>query len=378
MGHRRAGAGGASDEGIRSLHTRRLRRGRRGAANRRSTQTRRTPPRRSCSAGPGRARAIRGRRSARGVPPRPPTRRLSRRTSRSLTRTCSLSHPGAGDTGAAGGPGGASRFRGAADKARTDRETPLIRTEETPMVIPLLIALAAAAPQAAPKAGALTLQRAAEGRHARQDQGRANPDSLVRRRHAAVRPDRPEDAHGHLREHEALRAHAGGPEAPVRRRAAQVGDRLPDLEVEQMGAGRSLAGHRHQRGKADAARREYADGRRPGEGRRRRRRDHLRTTSSARRSPARCSAWSPSNSRGKSSARSSTRSSFLATPSAGRRSPSARRIAYARPDGRLSVMDRDGGKKEVPDTKNALLPAWSDAATGSRSSRRTGRSSTST
>jgi len=36
-------------------------------------------------------------------------------------------------------------------------------------------------------------------------------------------------------------------------------------------------------------------------------------------------------------------------------------IAYARPDGHLSVMDREGGKKEVPDTKNALLPAWSDA-----------------
>jgi hypothetical protein len=36
-------------------------------------------------------------------------------------------------------------------------------------------------------------------------------------------------------------------------------------------------------------------------------------------------------------------------------------IAYARPDGRLSVMDHEGGKKEVPDTKNALLPAWADA-----------------
>jgi Tol biopolymer transport system component len=36
-------------------------------------------------------------------------------------------------------------------------------------------------------------------------------------------------------------------------------------------------------------------------------------------------------------------------------------IAYARPDGRLSVMDAAGTKKEVPDTKNALLPAWSDA-----------------
>ena len=34
-------------------------------------------------------------------------------------------------------------------------------------------------------------------------------------------------------------------------------------------------------------------------------------------------------------------------------------IAYARPDGHLSVMDRSGSKKEVPDTKGALLPAWS-------------------
>jgi Tol biopolymer transport system component len=36
-------------------------------------------------------------------------------------------------------------------------------------------------------------------------------------------------------------------------------------------------------------------------------------------------------------------------------------IAYARPDGHLSVMDHDGGKKEVPGTKNARLPAWSDS-----------------
>jgi hypothetical protein len=36
-------------------------------------------------------------------------------------------------------------------------------------------------------------------------------------------------------------------------------------------------------------------------------------------------------------------------------------IAYARPDGRLAVMDHAGGKKEVPDTKNALLPAWADS-----------------
>lgn len=35
-------------------------------------------------------------------------------------------------------------------------------------------------------------------------------------------------------------------------------------------------------------------------------------------------------------------------------------IAYARPDGRLAVMDQDGGKAEVPGTKNALLPAWAD------------------
>ena len=33
-------------------------------------------------------------------------------------------------------------------------------------------------------------------------------------------------------------------------------------------------------------------------------------------------------------------------------------IAYARPDGHLSVMDRDGRKKEISATKNALLPAW--------------------
>ena len=37
-------------------------------------------------------------------------------------------------------------------------------------------------------------------------------------------------------------------------------------------------------------------------------------------------------------------------------------IAYARPDGHLSVMDRSGGKKEVPDTKGSLLPAWSGDA----------------
>lgn len=36
-------------------------------------------------------------------------------------------------------------------------------------------------------------------------------------------------------------------------------------------------------------------------------------------------------------------------------------IAYARPDGHLSVMDHGGGKKEVPGTKNALLPAWADS-----------------
>jgi hypothetical protein len=36
-------------------------------------------------------------------------------------------------------------------------------------------------------------------------------------------------------------------------------------------------------------------------------------------------------------------------------------IVYARPDGHLSVMDHDGGKKEVPVTKNAILPAWSDS-----------------
>ena len=35
-------------------------------------------------------------------------------------------------------------------------------------------------------------------------------------------------------------------------------------------------------------------------------------------------------------------------------------IAYARPDGRLSVMNQAGVKKEVADTKNALLPAWAD------------------
>jgi Tol biopolymer transport system component len=34
-------------------------------------------------------------------------------------------------------------------------------------------------------------------------------------------------------------------------------------------------------------------------------------------------------------------------------------IAYARPDGRLAVMTRDGTKQEVPDTRNTLLPAWS-------------------
>jgi hypothetical protein len=33
-------------------------------------------------------------------------------------------------------------------------------------------------------------------------------------------------------------------------------------------------------------------------------------------------------------------------------------IAYARPDGHLSVMDREGKKKEIAATKNALLPAW--------------------
>jgi Tol biopolymer transport system component len=38
-------------------------------------------------------------------------------------------------------------------------------------------------------------------------------------------------------------------------------------------------------------------------------------------------------------------------------------IAYARPDGRLAVMDQQSGKKEVPGTKNVLLPAWSDSAT---------------
>jgi hypothetical protein len=35
-------------------------------------------------------------------------------------------------------------------------------------------------------------------------------------------------------------------------------------------------------------------------------------------------------------------------------------IAYARPDGHLSVMDVKGEKKEVPDARHALLPAWSD------------------
>ena len=36
-------------------------------------------------------------------------------------------------------------------------------------------------------------------------------------------------------------------------------------------------------------------------------------------------------------------------------------IAYARPDGHLSVMDHSGDKKEVPDARNALLPAWADS-----------------
>jgi hypothetical protein len=36
-------------------------------------------------------------------------------------------------------------------------------------------------------------------------------------------------------------------------------------------------------------------------------------------------------------------------------------IAYARPDGHLAVMDLQGAKKEVPGTKNALLPAWADS-----------------
>jgi hypothetical protein len=35
-------------------------------------------------------------------------------------------------------------------------------------------------------------------------------------------------------------------------------------------------------------------------------------------------------------------------------------IAYARPDGRLAVMDQAGAKQDVPDTRNALLPAWAD------------------
>jgi hypothetical protein len=34
-------------------------------------------------------------------------------------------------------------------------------------------------------------------------------------------------------------------------------------------------------------------------------------------------------------------------------------IAYARADGRLAVMTRDGTKQDVPDTRNTLLPAWS-------------------
>jgi hypothetical protein len=36
-------------------------------------------------------------------------------------------------------------------------------------------------------------------------------------------------------------------------------------------------------------------------------------------------------------------------------------IAYARPDGRVGVMDAAGGKKEIADTKDALIPAWSDS-----------------
>jgi hypothetical protein len=38
-------------------------------------------------------------------------------------------------------------------------------------------------------------------------------------------------------------------------------------------------------------------------------------------------------------------------------------IAYGGKDGHLSVMDKDGGKTQVPDTKNVLLPAWSDKGT---------------
>jgi len=36
-------------------------------------------------------------------------------------------------------------------------------------------------------------------------------------------------------------------------------------------------------------------------------------------------------------------------------------IAYARPDGRLAVMNRAGERKEVADTRNALLPAWAES-----------------
>jgi Tol biopolymer transport system component len=36
-------------------------------------------------------------------------------------------------------------------------------------------------------------------------------------------------------------------------------------------------------------------------------------------------------------------------------------IAYANEDGRLAVMDQQGGKKSVESTKNVMIPAWSDS-----------------
>jgi len=38
-------------------------------------------------------------------------------------------------------------------------------------------------------------------------------------------------------------------------------------------------------------------------------------------------------------------------------------IAYENPIGRLSVMDQQGGKKEVPGTKSVMIPAWSESGT---------------
>ena len=36
-------------------------------------------------------------------------------------------------------------------------------------------------------------------------------------------------------------------------------------------------------------------------------------------------------------------------------------IAYANEEGRLSVMDKQGGKKAVPSTSHVMIPAWSDS-----------------